>query len=89
MFDIPWQDFVLSLGNLVFFIALLPSIFSKDKPAFLTSTMTAFFLTTFGIVYATLGLWFSVAGVFLSALGWTILAFQSYRLKQKVAAETT
>lgn len=52
---------------------------SSDKPAFSTSLMTGSILFTFGIIYATLGLWVSVSAISLSVALWFILAIQKYR----------
>lgn len=81
----PWQDWVLGMGQLLFFIALIPSIRSPHKPALATAVMTALALTAFVFTFATLGLWFSGATVFLAAIGWYILAYQAY--KQQRAAK--
>ncbi|PIR37247.1 MAG: hypothetical protein COV34_03430 [Candidatus Zambryskibacteria bacterium CG10_big_fil_rev_8_21_14_0_10_42_12] len=78
-----WQDIVISIGQFLFLIALIPSIRSEHKPAFGTSLMTALVLTAFGITYGTLGLWFAVStSVFISA-GWYILAWQTYKEHKK------
>lgn len=57
-----WQDLVLTIGSLIFVIALIPSVKGRDKPTFWTSALTGSVLVTFVIVYATLDLWFA-AGV--------------------------
>jgi hypothetical protein len=80
-FDLPWQEFVFTVGGFVFFIALLPSIFSKNKPAFITSLMTASFLTLFVFAFATLDLWWSAAAQSLVATAWWVLTVQSWRTK--------
>ena len=55
-----WQDIVLSVGAWIFFIALIPSIKSRDKPAIMTSLPTGIVLVIFALTYATLGLWLSM-----------------------------
>ena len=74
-----WQDIVLSIGQYIFALALLPSIFGNDKPALLTCLLTGAILGTFGIVYATLGLWSSVISAVVLTFAWIILAYQQYR----------
>jgi len=81
LFDLPWQEVVFTVGGFVFFIALLPSIFSKNKPAFATSIMTAIFLTLFVVAFATLDLWWSAAAQALGALAWWVLTIQSFKLR--------
>jgi len=71
-----WQDVVLAVGSLIFAAALLPSIFSQDKPAFWTSVSTGLVLVVFSATYATLSLWYATVTTFLSALLWLTLAVQ-------------
>tara|TARA_Y100000310_G_C20559612_1_gene752358 strand:+ start:752 stop:937 length:186 start_codon:yes stop_codon:yes gene_type:complete len=51
-----WQDIVLTIGAWIFSIALLPSVFGKDKPALSSSVMTAPVLYLFSYVYLSLDL---------------------------------
>ncbi len=71
-----WQDIVLAVGSLVFSIALIPSLRSKDKPAFATSVVTFLVLITFAITYMTLSFWFSTVAIAINALTWLVLAIQ-------------
>ncbi len=73
-----WQDIVLTIGNLVFIVALIPSILSKDKPHLLTSLTNATVLFVIALVYSTLHLYLS--GVVLVVTGslWLTLAWQKY-----------
>lgn len=75
----PWQDWVFIIGQLIFVIALIPTIRGKDKPAFITSLVTAIFILLFGITYITLGLWGSAIFAFLNSSAWAILAIQKYQ----------
>lgn len=74
-----WQDWVVAIGSLLFFFALLPSILSKNKPSVWTSLLTASILTIFAVVYWTLGLTFGTATTALTATGWCVLFFQKAR----------
>ena len=73
-----WQDIVLSIGAVIFSVALIPSILSKHKPALSTSTLTAVILAIFTFVYATLDLWFTSFAVGINCLAWSTLAIQKY-----------
>jgi hypothetical protein len=73
-----WQDMVFTVGSLVFIIALLPSVFSKNKPDIRTSTGTAVILTVFAATYYSLGLYFSAVVTALTAIVWAFLAWQKY-----------
>ena len=74
-----WQDIVLSIGSLMFVIALIPSVLGKDKPALATSFMTGLVLVVFTVTYATLSLKYTTVTTALSAILWLILAVQKAR----------
>lgn len=78
-----WQDFVLIIGQIAFTISLLPSIFSKDKPALTTSLISGVVLAVFSIVYITLSLYLAAVGTAATGSLWFILAFQKYSTKSK------
>lgn len=79
-----WQDVILTIGAWIFFFALLPSIFSKDKPALSTSIITGGVLTSFVVTYASLSLWISAASTSLVSVAWLTLAWQKYRKNKKL-----
>lgn len=66
----PWQDWIFTIGQLIFVIALIPTIRGKDKPAFISSFITTIILLSFGITYLTLKLWGSSIFAFLNAIAW-------------------
>ena len=67
---------MLSIGQFVFALALLPSVFSKDKPALSTSLTTGIVLAIFAFTYSTLKLWSAAAFAALVGVIWFILAVQ-------------
>lgn len=71
-----WQDWVLFIGQLLFFIALIPSIASPHKPSVWTSLITAGVLTSFAIVFWSLSLLLGAVTAGLVAAGWYVLFFQ-------------
>ena len=73
-----WQDFILMVGNVVFTLALIPSILSKDKPALSTSLTTGIVLLIFSLTYFSLSLWLSTIAALITSFLWLILAFQKY-----------
>ena len=81
-----WQDWIFSSGGVIFSIALIPSLVSKDKPALSTSLMTGVVLVIFAATYLTLSLLFSGIVTFVSAAAWLTLAVQKY-LQAKRAAK--
>lgn len=74
-----WQDIILTIGQYILVIALLPSVFGKDKPALSSSLLTGTIVVIFTGVYATLGLVSSAVASSAIALTWFILAWQQYR----------
>lgn len=74
-----WQDVVLAIGTWIFALALLPSLFSKNKPSKWTSLMTAVPLSSFVVCYFTLGLWITGISISVSSLLWWVLFYQGVR----------
>lgn len=75
----PWQDIVLSIGQWVFFVALVPAILGKEtKPPLSTSVPTAAIAVVFAFVYSTLALWVSALSSLLVSAAWAVLAVQRY-----------
>jgi hypothetical protein len=74
-----WQDILLSIGNYLFVVALLPSVFGTDKPALSSSLMTGAVLGCFTVIYASLSLWSASIAVGLSSFVWFVLAYQQWR----------
>lgn len=74
-----WQDYILTIGSVVFSVALVPAVMAKEKPPLSTSVPTFFFLYLFSFVYTTLSLWLSAMTAGITATLWLILAIQRYR----------
>lgn len=74
-----WQDITLSGGTVFLMIALVPSLWSDEKPAIATSLMTGSVLTVFAAVDVTLSLWFTGVAASLTAALWFVLAIQQHR----------
>jgi threonine/homoserine/homoserine lactone efflux protein len=86
--EMSWQDLVLSVGQILFFVALLPSIWSPGKPALMTSVMTATILTVFVVTFWTLDLLFAAVTTTLAASAWWILAYQRWQQKRSPILKT-
>lgn len=78
-----WQDWIFTIGQFIFVIALIPTIRGKDKPAFITSLITTIILYSFSFTYITLKLWGSAIFASLNATAWAILAIQKYIIDTK------
>lgn len=79
-----WQEIVLALGQIVFIIALLPSVFSKDKPEIWTSIITGTVALSISITYATMSIPLASVSAFFNFVFWSLLAYQ--KLKQMKAS---
>jgi hypothetical protein len=73
-----WQDIVLSVGQWIFTIVLIPAILSKEKPPVISSLPTALIMYTFVIVYISLSLWTAAISSMLLGTTWLILTIQKY-----------
>ncbi len=77
-----WQDIVISIAQVCFIFAMLPSILSKDKPALATSVMNVVLVSIIATSLLTLHLWLSGLTAIGIATTWAILAAQKIRLKK-------
>ncbi len=75
----PWQDWIFTIGQIIFIFALIPTIRGKDKPAFSTSLISTLIILTFSATYFSLELWGSAIFALINAVCWGILAFQKHR----------
>lgn len=78
-----WQDWVLTLGQVIFIIALIPTILNKQKPALLTSITSAVVLIFIAAVYISFTLWFAALTTILTSIMWFVLALQSLGIISK------
>ncbi len=78
-----WQDIVISVAQLCFIIAMVPSIKSNDKPASSTSVMNIILVGVIAFCLLTLRLWFSALTALAIATTWAILAIQKIKLDKK------
>ena len=78
-----WQDWVFSVGQWIFIIALIPTIRGKQKPELSTSVITGIILAVFAFTYYTLSLLVSALSTSLVSTAWFILAYQKYRQLKK------
>ena len=76
-----WQDIVLGVGQIIFFLALIPSIRSEDKPALSSSIITGTVLLVYAVVFASLSLWFTLITDVITTISWYILAYQKFTQK--------
>ena len=77
--DLLWQDVVLTAGQIFFVFALIPMLRSAQKPPLITAVAHGLILASFGVVFASLSLWFSTVAVLLASLMWLYLSWQRFR----------
>ena len=81
-----WQEIVLTTGQLIFVFSLLPSILSKNKPALSTSFITSVILYIFALIYLSLAFYLTAFAVTTTAIGWSVLAYQKYKIDRKLSS---
>jgi hypothetical protein len=74
-----WQDLVLTVGQVIFVIALIPTVVGKDKPALQTSVLTSAVSFSFMAVYVSLSVPFASMTAALNGSMWLVLAVQKWR----------
>jgi len=79
------QDLILTVGSLIFVVALIPSVLSEHKPALSTSASSGIVLFIFAGVYISLHLWFTAISTSLTGTLWIILAIQKFMQREKKA----
>jgi hypothetical protein len=77
-----WQDLILTIAQIVFLIALFPSVFSKDKPALKTSVINSVMSVGVMLVYFSMSLCFAAALIGINAFLWFVLAMQKHKQKK-------
>lgn len=80
-----WQDIVIATCQIFFVVALMPSVFSDDKPALSTAIMHTILITIITFALFSLELWFTASTAAAVGVVWVILAVQKFKLdRQKV-----
>jgi len=74
-----WQDIAFAVGNIIFFISLLPTVFAAEKPSVWTSIPTSIVLFVFAYAFFTLSLWYGAVTSTATGTLWLILAIQKLR----------
>ena len=75
-----WQDYLFLVGGVVFIVALFPSLLSKDKPSWLTSITTSFFLFCYATAFFTLELKFAAITTSITAMIWLVIFVQKIKV---------
>ena len=67
-------------------IALLPTVWGKDKPPLSTSIFTGMLMLALSLIFATLHFWSSTISAFSVGGVWLFIGFQKYRMDRQVKA---
>lgn len=73
-----WQDIVVGIVQLVFILALIPSLKGFHKPSYWTSVVTGACLWVLALVYASLHLACATLSALVLGCLWMVLAAQGY-----------
>jgi len=76
-----WQDYILSAGEVIFCVTLIPMLLAKEKPPLSSSILTGSVLIVCGVVFGTLHLWLAFVSQIIVGLQWFWLAVQ--KIKQR------
>lgn len=71
------------VGNFVIVLALIPTVLGKHKPEPVTSLLDGLVLTSFAVVFFTLGLYLGAVAVSISALLWFTLLGQVLAIRRR------
>jgi hypothetical protein len=71
-----WQDVMLSAGNIVFCVTLIPMLRQPERPPLLTCIPTGLALLAGGFVFASLHLWLTALTQTITGLQWLALVFK-------------
>lgn len=69
-----WQDWVFAVGQLIFVIALVPTVRDGPHPKPLTCWLTGITLVAFALCFATLALYWACGMTFIAASLWLWMA---------------
>lgn len=78
-----WEDWVITIGQIIFIIAIVPALRGKDKPPTFTSVTTGTVLLAFAAAQYSLGLITSVFTSIILGSSWIFLGYQKYVLDRK------
>ena len=78
-----WQDIVISICQIGFVIALIPSIRSRQKPILFTSMTTFILVSIITLCLFSLKLWFAGITGAMIAVAWGTLVVQRLAIDKK------
>ncbi len=78
-----WQNIVISIGALVFVVALIPALWTKQKPPAITSILYGSIVMSFVVVDISFKLYLGGALTLVNSLQWMALAVQARRRKDQ------
>lgn len=84
-----WQDFVFSIGSIIFALFQIPSILSDNKPSAITSFGAALIMLAFSVTNITLELYISSGVMLLNSMLWVVLLLQKIRMGKKAKQQST
>lgn len=79
-----WQDIGIMIIQWAALIALLPTVWSKDKPPLFTSIFTGGLMIALSLIFYTLHFWSSTISSLSVGVLWLIIGVQKYRADRKL-----
>ncbi len=74
-----WQDYVLTFGQIVFCLTLIPMLRAKEKPPLSSSIPTGILLLVSASMLFTLHLWLTAITQSIVGMQWLVLAIQKFK----------
>lgn len=78
-----WQDVGIMVIQWAALIALLPTVWSKDKPPLSTSLFTGGLMLALALIFSTLSFWSSTISAFSVGVLWLFIGFQKYQIDKQ------
>jgi MFS family permease len=76
------ENLAFGIGSICFTLALVPAVLKRQPPPLFSCALTGFWLWVFCACYVGLGFAFSAITGACTAVMWTILGFQAWRLRR-------
>ena len=81
-----WQDWVIAICQWGFALALLPTVFGKEKPEVSTALVTAVLAGVVAATFATIPLIWAAVATGSTSVIWFIITAQSWRRRRQPPA---
>lgn len=77
MIGLTWQDLIIGIGQLCFFVAQIGMIRRRARVPLFSAGLTAFWLFAFVPAFISWGAWLSAASTLAGGINWSILTWSN------------